>query len=213
MDNNYYPVFLQLANKRCLVVGGGDVATRKAASLQECGAAVCVVSPAVTPALQEMAAGGGLEIILRPFAVEDVHDAALVIAATNQPEVNRAVARACRERQIPVNVVDAPQESSFIVPAAIRRGPLTLAVSTGGTLPAMARKIRQDLENQFDEAYGELLTVLGETRTRVLAEIPDPAARRRIFTALAAADLLTVLRTHGPEALRQNIEQIIALQR
>lgn len=206
---NYYPVFLALQGKSCLVVGGGDVAARKVASLLECGAAVRVVSPTLLPELAALADEGQISVSCRPFEVDDTADASLVIAATNQPAVNRLVALHCRQEKIPVNVVDAPDLCDFLVPATIRRGPLTIAVSTGGTLPAMARKIRRKLEEDFDQNYGLLLAALGTARSRVLAEIADPGRRKRIFSVLAAADLLSVIQDEGVAGLEEEINRLI----
>ncbi|MBS3947570.1 MAG: bifunctional precorrin-2 dehydrogenase/sirohydrochlorin ferrochelatase [Dethiobacter sp.] len=207
---NYYPVFLALQGKLCLVVGGGDVAARKVASLLECAAAVRVVSPTLLPELETLASEGQITVFRRPFASADTDGASLVIAATNQPAVNRLVALDCRQRKIPVNVVDAPELCDFLVPATIRRGPLTIAVSTGGTLPAMARKIRRKLEEDFDQSYGLLLVALGSARSRVLDKIADSGRRKRIFSALAAADLLSVIQAEGVAALEEEIERLIA---
>jgi precorrin-2 dehydrogenase/sirohydrochlorin ferrochelatase len=209
MDPNYFPVFLQLKNKLCVVVGGGDVASRKVASLLECAALVRVVSPAVSSHLEHFADNGRIELCHRAYEQADVLGAGLVIAATNNVNVNRQVAQDCEKYNIPVNVVDDPNRCDFIVPAVIRRGPLTLAISTGGTLPAMARKIRETLEGQFDHSFGELLVTLGQARTRVLATVDDPAKRKRIFTTLATEDLLSILRERGEAALEERISQII----
>ena len=209
METTYYPVFLQLKNKLCVVIGGGGVAARKTASLLDAGATVRVVSPQLTPELEELAAAGRFEAIRAPYSQESIAGAFLVISATSDTDVNRQVAHHCRESGILVNVVDAPTLCDFIVPASLKRGPLTVAVSTGGSLPAMALKIRHKLELDFDEAYGELLTALGEARTRVLRDVPDPQKRKEIFTALAADDLLTTLRREGRIALEDKITQII----
>ncbi|EEG77746.1 precorrin-2 dehydrogenase/sirohydrochlorin ferrochelatase family protein [Dethiobacter alkaliphilus] len=209
MEKNYYPVFLQLKNKQCVVVGGGDVAARKVAALLACDAVVRVISPEIVPELQTLADTNRIEAICRPYTRESLADAFIVIAATNNHQVNQLVAEHCHEDGIPVNVADAPHLCDFIVPATIRRGPLTIAVSTGGTLPAMAKKIRRQLENDFDEAYGELLTALGQARTQVLDQIPDSARRKRIFTALAAEDLLSTIHQGGRAALDRRIAEII----
>lgn len=206
---NYYPVFLVLQGKFCLVVGGGEVAARKVASLLECGAVVRVVSPTLLPELAALTDEGQISASRRPFVPDDTDGANLVIAATNQLAVNRMVAVHCRQKKIPVNVVDAPELCDFLVPATIRRGPLTIAVSTGGALPAMARKIRRKLEEDFDQNYGLLLAALGSARNRVLEEIDDPGRRKRIFCILAAADLLSVIEEEGVVGLEEEINRLI----
>lgn len=209
MEKTFYPIFLQLKNKICVVVGGGDVAARKVTALLECGAVVRVVSPDLLPELAARAASNLIQVSRLPFNEESLTDAFIVIAATNNRLVNRQVAEYCRDRGILVNVVDAPDLCDFIVPATVRRGPLTLAVSTGGKLPAMARKIRIKLEEDFDEAYGELLTALGEARTQVLTEVTDSARRKRIFTTFAKEDLLSIIHKGGHAALEIRIQEII----
>lgn len=206
---NYYPVFFRLQGKLCLVAGGGGVAARKVAALLECGADIRVVSPVLHPELEALAKEGQITVICRPFTQADINGASLVIAATNKPAVNRQIAFECQQQKIPVNVVDAPELCDFLVPATIRRGPLTLAVSTGGTLPAMARKIRQKLEEDFDQDYGLLLEALGAARSRVLGEIADSGRRKRIFAALAAADLLSHIREEGLASLEEQINRLI----
>lgn len=209
METAYYPVFLQLNSKLCVVIGGGEVAARKAASLLECGAAVRVVSPELHPELEAAAQAGIIEALRRPFDEETLAGAFLVIAAANAPEVNRRAAAYCHARGILCNIVDAPELCSFIVPASVRRGPLTIAVSTGGSAPAVARRIRRRLEEEYDEAYGEVLIALRDARARILSDIADPKLRRRIFTALAEDDLLSVARAGGLTALEQRILELI----
>lgn len=212
MDTNYYPIFLQLHHKLCVVIGGGEVATRKVTTLLECNATVRVISPQLTPELEALADAHRLEALRHPYTPESLAGAYLVIAATSSPAVNRQVATHCHANNIPINVVDAPELCDFIVPATVKRGPLTIAVSTGGNLPAMARHIRQVLATEFDEVYGELLTALGEARARVLRDINDPVQRKQIFTTLVTTDLLTTLRQEGRTALELKIEQIIHSQ-
>lgn len=160
----FYPAFLNLKGLPCLVVGGGKVAERKAKSLLSCAAVVKVVSPRLTPALQELAAGGQIEYLPREFRPSDLEGVFLVIAATDSKEVNREVAREARSRNLLVNVVNDPQSGNFYVPAAVRRGPLQIAVSTSGRSPLLARRIRERLEGEFGPAYGCLAEFLGEIR-------------------------------------------------
>jgi precorrin-2 dehydrogenase / sirohydrochlorin ferrochelatase len=206
---NYYPVLLQLKNRLCVVVGGGKVAARKIHGLLECGADIRVVSRTLSPQLETLFESGRIEYQARDYGHEVLDGAFLVVAATDSPEVNRLVAAHCSDRNIPVNVVDAPELGSFILPAAFRRGPLTVAVSTAGSSPGLARKISRDLESLLDEAYGELLEILADTRRRVLEDIADADRRRRVLTSLADEDLLAVLRAGGREALQERIDQII----
>lgn len=190
-------------------MGGGEVAARKVASLLDCGASVSVVSPQILPELAALAEAGKITVSPQAYDTPLISGACLVIAATNDAAVNNRVALDCGESGIWVNVADAPELCDFILPATIRRGPLTIAVSTAGTLPAMAKRIRETLESEFDQAYGELLEVLGEARSHVLREVADPLRRKQIFTRLATEDLLSLLRRQGHDALKNRIAEII----
>src|SRR5512140_2814890 len=132
----YYPVFLDLHERPCVVVGGGRVAERKALSLLAAGANVTVVSPSLTATLQELSSSGRITHRARTFDAADIADAVLAIAATGSPEVNAEIGRLCREKQVLVNVAAPPGESSFIVPSVVDRGALLIAVSTSGESPA-----------------------------------------------------------------------------
>ncbi len=205
----YYPAFLNIAGKLCVVVGGGAVAVRKVDALLDCGAVVRVVSPKLLPKLQALARTGRLEHLPREYSEDVLAGAFLVIAAASPAEVNRRVAIHCAEKGIPVNVVDAPHLGSFIVPAKIARGPLTLAISTGGAAPALARRLCRQLEEVFDETYGVWLEELAAARARVLTEVADQKRRKAILTALSDEKLLSLLRREGRESLQKSIDQII----
>src|SRR4029450_10600777 len=165
---DYFPVFLDLRGRRCLVVGGGEVGEPKTRALLECGARVTIVSPLLTPGLAALAASGRLVHRARPFVRSDPRGCALAVAATGDPRVDRVVAAAARRWRALVNVVDRPQHCAFIVPAVLRRGELQIAVSTGGRSPAIAREIRRRLERCFGPDDRELLLRRG-------AGAPPPA--------------------------------------
>ena len=152
----YYAAFLDLRDRRCLVVGGGAVAERKVEALLDAGALVVVVSPTLTPALGALAGEGLVEGRARRFRRHDVRGCALVVAATGIVAVDDAVATAARRWRALVNVVDRPAACDFIVPSVLRRGDLQIAVSTGGKSPALAREIRRRLEAEVGEDYAEL---------------------------------------------------------
>jgi precorrin-2 dehydrogenase/sirohydrochlorin ferrochelatase len=208
----FYPAFLNLKDKTCVVIGGGKVAARKVASLLQCGARVRVVSPELVPELQALAAEGRIEYLAGRYEGDTLSNAFLVVGATNSPAVNSRVAADCAAMNRLVNIVDEPELCNFIVPATVQRGALNIAVSTGGNAPALASRIRLQLEEQFSPAYTELLQVLGEARQRILEEVADPAKRKKIFTTLAAAELLDVLNAGGRPALEARINEIIALK-
>jgi len=160
----YYPMFVDLTRRRCLIVGGGPVAERKAQGLLEAEARVVVVSPTLTEHLQRWALDGLITYVPRTFEDGDVGGCALIIAATDRGTVNTHVARVARRRGIWVNVVDTPGECDFIAPAVVRRGALQLAISTGGKSPMLAKRLREGFETAIGPEYGELADVLGAMR-------------------------------------------------
>jgi precorrin-2 dehydrogenase/sirohydrochlorin ferrochelatase len=161
---SYYPIFLDLRGKRCVVVGGGPVAERKVVMLLERDAAVTVVSPALSPGLREMARRGAVRVVEREYRKGDLEGAFLAIAATDDAPVNAAVSSEARERRALVNVVDGPDDSDFIVPSLVRRGDITVAVSTGGRSPALARKLRTVLEGTLTPEYASVLDIVSDVR-------------------------------------------------
>ncbi len=176
----YLPIFLDISRKPCLVVGGGEVAARKANLLLEAGAVVTVVAPALSPTLTRMTADGLVDHVARPFDAADLDAAHLVIAATDDAAVNRRVADLAAARRLPVNVADAPGDGSFVVPSVVDRSPVTIAVSTGGASPVLARLLRARLESLIPSAYGQLAELVETFRERVAARLPA-AARRRFW--------------------------------
>lgn len=163
----YYPIFLNIRGKKCLVVGGGNVALRKVKALLEHGANVQVVSPSLCPELSQLAEEGAIQALQRSYKAEDLKGALIAIAATDNAKTNESVAAEARQRGVLVNVVDDPQHSNFIVPSYFRRGDVTIAVSTSGRSPALARKIRSQLEKGFGTEYGQLALLVGEVRSEL----------------------------------------------
>ncbi len=155
-----YPIFLDLSGRRCVVVGGGEVASRKARKLLQARARVVVISPEIGAELESVA----VEIHRRPYREGDLEDAYLAFAATNSREVNAAVAREARGRGVPVNVADEPSEGDFALPSTLRRGRLQVAVSTGGASPTLARKIRGELEEAFGPEWAGIVEELDRAR-------------------------------------------------
>jgi precorrin-2 dehydrogenase/sirohydrochlorin ferrochelatase len=185
----YYPMMVDLTGRRCLVVGGGRVAERKVALLLDCGASVEVVSPATTPKLAALASAGTIRLARRSVRSEDLPGAFLVFVATNDPEANRAVSAEAREAGGLVNAADAPEACSFLVPSAVRRGDLTIAISTGGGSPALAAKLRQRLEETIGPEYEAFLAALRDLRTQARETISDPAERRAIYRRAVDSEL------------------------
>ncbi len=161
----YYPVFVNLRDKKCVVVGGGNVALRKVKALLDCGAKVTLISPKPRPEIGELCRKKAIHLIRRDYDKEDLEGAVLVFACTDLKKVNRKVAEDSKAREVLVNVVDDPGPSDFITPSFFRRGDLTIAVSTGGVSPALARKIRTNLEKSFGEEYRSLLSIVERARS------------------------------------------------
>ncbi len=206
---NYYPVFLDLRGKTTVVVGGGQVALRKIEALLAAGAAVRVVAPEIHPDIEGLEERGVLRIVRRPYRTGDLDDAALAIAATSSPEVNRFVSEEASRSNVLLNVVDAPDLSDFIVPSAIRRGDVTVAISTGGLSPALARHIRQKLEETLVPEYGPFLRLLGSMRSRVRSELPLLQQREAFWTEVVDSDVFDLYRRDGEGIARGRIEEIM----
>lgn len=163
----YYPIFLSISGKKCVVIGGGQVALRKVRTLLEHGASVEVVSPDLCSELSQLAESGEIRVLQRSYRAGDLQDAVIAIAATNDSNTNLEVVKEARKRGVLVNVVDDAESSDFIAPSYMRRGDITIAVSTGGRSPALARKIRTRLEKDFGDEYASLALLLDEVRAEV----------------------------------------------
>jgi precorrin-2 dehydrogenase/sirohydrochlorin ferrochelatase len=205
-----YPITLvDLASTPCLVIGGGEVAARKVAALREAGARPVVISPVLCATLRHQAEEGEIEAIQRHYRVGDLAGVRLVIAATDDPATNEAVWHEAQDSGCLVNVVDDPSRCNFYVPATVRRGALTLAVSTNGNSPLLARRIRKVLEQQFDQAYSPYLELLGALRPRVQEQVIEPTRRKALWESLLDSDILDLLRAGQTQAARQRAETIL----
>lgn len=193
-----FPLFLNVTNRLCVVVGGGSVGQRKTAALLESGAAVRLVCLEDRPPHMD---SPRLEWLTRPYVVGHLNGAALVFAAAT-PEVNQQVVRDARSRGIWVNVAANAPDGDFFVPAILRRGNFVVAVGTGGAAPALARAVRDSLEEQFDEAYGTWVALLSELRPVVLATVTDEQQRRRLLAQLCRWDWLERLRREDVQTVR-----------
>lgn len=205
---HYFPAFFDLSAQKVLVVGGGEVALRKIALLERCGAKITVVAREVLPEIRERAAAGKIRALIREFVPPDLDGARLVIVATSRRAVNRWIASLSEARAIPVNVVDDREASRFIVPALIDRDPVLVAISTGGTSPVLARRLRERLEALIPNRLGELALWLQSLRRAARSRLRDIGARRRYFEHLvdgAAARRYVAGDTHGAAGLAQQL--------
>jgi siroheme synthase-like protein len=174
----YYPIFLNLNDRRCAVIGGGVVAERKVEGLIAAGADVTVISPALSEGLRKLLGKGAVRHVAREYRSGDLAEFELVFVATDDAAVNSAVYRDARARRIWINCADDPDHCNFILPAVIRRGDLTVAVSTGGASPAAARAIREELDDYLSEDYAQLVQVAAEVRAEL---------KEKSFSAAASA--------------------------
>lgn len=180
-----FPIFIKLAGRACLVVGAGSIAESKVASLLGSGAQVTVVAPTATDAIQKMAESRRIRWIPRKFAPADLNRAFLVVTATSDRDVNRAVFREALERGILCNSVDDPPNCDFYFPAVVRRGPLQIAISTSGESPALAQRIRREIEDSLDVGLGDWVEEVGERRREIIATVPPSDDRKRLLHRLA----------------------------
>ncbi len=205
-EADYSPLFIDLDGRRVVVIGGGAVAERKVRSVLECGAEVTVVAPRLNVGLRELVSGGRISHEERAYRPGDLDGAAAGFVAVDDPEVSVAAAKDAATAGVLVNVVDRPELCGFIVPSVLRRGRLTIAVSTGGVSPAWARKIRERLEEEFGEEYARLLEAAARVRRRCLEEIADPARRREVLSGVADDSLLDLARSSTVEELVREME-------
>jgi len=187
----YYPVFWNIAGKKCVVVGGGDVAARKVARLLDCNAKVCVVSPGLVPELEELKRNRLIDHVNDAYESKYLNGAVLVIGATDDEKINDAISKDAKEKSLPVNIVDDPQKCDFILPSLIERGDLTIACSTGGQSPALARYLREELELVYGEEYAVLVSILGQLRTKMEK---NAGVGKTWFNQLISVGLLDAIR-------------------
>ena len=214
---DFLPVFLDIRNRKCVVVGGGEVAARKVDLLLRAGACVLIVAPALNEELKKRARKEstgeprGPHIIHRceTFHSDDLMDAALVVAATDDAEINRKVSEAAKLRNIPVNVVDNPALCSFIMPAIVDRSPMIIAISSGGRSPVLARLLRARLETVIPPTYGHLAALSGSFRNRVKQGFPDARQRRRFWEKMLQGPFAEMVFGGKDKAAEDYLEQAL----
>ncbi|MDR2861858.1 MAG: bifunctional precorrin-2 dehydrogenase/sirohydrochlorin ferrochelatase [Syntrophobacterales bacterium] len=205
----YYPVFLDIAGRPCAVVGGGEVALRKTQRLLQCHARVLVIAEKLTAPWQDLPGKDGLRFICKAYDPRHIEGMFLVIGATNREDVNERVFQDARKRQILVNIVDDPGRCDFILPSLVERGDLSVAISTGGKSPAMAKRLRQELENTLGAEYETALEIMGDIR-RIVRERSQPSHdNQKIFAQLIYSDMLRLIREKDWDTLRKLITNIV----
>jgi uroporphyrin-III C-methyltransferase / precorrin-2 dehydrogenase / sirohydrochlorin ferrochelatase len=206
---DFFPIFMRLEGRSCLVVGGGGIALRKVSLLRKAHARVTVVSPELCPQLEALKAQGAIEHVARGFEDDDVLGRVLVIAATDDQAVNERVSELCMARSIPVNVVDQPDLCGFITPSMVDRSPLQVAISTGGSSPVLARLFRSRIESFIPAAYGRLAALVEGYRLQVKERIPDPELRRRFWERLLEGPVTELFLSGREEAAREVLDQAL----
>ena len=190
----YYPIYLDIEDRDVLIIGGGNVCARKAETMMKYGARVTVLSPECTEEIEAWAAKNMLTIRRKTYAEADLQGASIVIASTDDQCINARIARDCRRRKIPVNVVDVTHLCEFIVPAIVERGSIQIAVSTGGKSPALARTLKEDLQKFVGPEYDEVNRILGTLRKGAKKTLPTDVDRKRFFDGIIAEGVLDMLR-------------------
>ncbi len=190
----YYPVHLDIQNRKCLVVGAGSVGTRKVKTLLKCGAKVTVISPNVSAQLKELAATGAITLHQRSYRSADLDGVFLVIGATDDAPLNRQISSDAERRNTLCNIADRPQDCNFILPAIINRGDLTISISTSGKSPALAKTLRKRLEEQFGDEYAVFLQLMGAIRKKLLSQAHEPEVHKQLFEQLISRGLIEMIR-------------------
>ncbi|MBI4681820.1 MAG: bifunctional precorrin-2 dehydrogenase/sirohydrochlorin ferrochelatase [Nitrospirae bacterium] len=198
----YYPVFLDLKDKKAVIIGGGKVAERKVRLLITTGASIKLISPDITTNLRKLAEKGLLKHIKRNYRDGDLNNAFIVIAATSSAALNMRIAR---EAGLLVNVIDAPSEGNYIVPSVIKRGPLTIAISTEGASPAVSKAIRKEIEGLYGKEFALYLKFAETIRKQAMKKIIDSRVREKFLQSLASEDIFKSLRERGFSGLSQKI--------
>ena len=203
-----YPIFLNLAGKECLVVGGGRVALRKVLSLLRSEARVTVITKECCRRLHDLKPKITLHI--RPFDEQDLERTCmLVIGATDDQVVNRTIFKRASALNIPCNIVDQPELCSFIVPAQVRRGAVNVAISTSGVSPRFSRYLKNIIADTIEPLHGDVAEYLGDIRHRIKTELPDIRLRSAFWERVFADDPVEVIRKRGWDALRTGVERTI----
>lgn len=204
----YYPLFLDVTDRRCVVVGGGDVAERKVGRLLDFGASVVVVGKALTAGLETMKKEGRINHVDAEYEKALIDDAFLVIGATDRDDVNAEISRDGREKGILVNIVDDPDKCDFVLPSLLTQGDLLIAISTGGKSPALAKKLREDMEQVFGTEYQTLLEVMGQLRQKLVVKGRSSDENRRLFESVVHSDILKHIKDKSWDKVRKIVYDV-----
>jgi siroheme synthase-like protein len=213
LDTPFYIACLRLSGRRCVVVGGGEIGLEKVEGLLACDGEVTLIAPAAMPALAEHAREGSIRWERRPYGgPADLEGVFLAIAATGDTDVNIAVYEDAERRAMLVNVVDVPPLCNFILPAIVRTGPLAIAISTAGASPALAKRMKREIEARFGEEYARRAVLLNEARGWAKATLPTYQDRKEFFEGIVGGDPdpIELLRVGGERAGESAVRELIA---
>ncbi len=207
---DFLPIFMDIRHQPVLVVGGGKVAARKVRLLRKAGGEITVVAPELCEELAEQRAAGHVRHVARKFEAADLDTPVLIIAATDDREVNRAISESARAARVPVNVVDDPELCGFIMPSIIDRSPVQIAISTGGSSPVLARLLRSKLESCTPATYGKLATLVNDFRDRVKERFADESQRKQFWEQILEGEVAELVFAGKEKAAREALSAAIA---
>ncbi len=210
--NTYYPVYIQLKEKPCTVIGGGKIAEGKVEGLLAVDARVTVISPDLTPHLRDLAQQNQITYLSRTYEPGDLTGAFLVICATDQAGINRQVWQEATANNQLVNVVDDTPRCNFIAPSILRKGDLTIAISTSGKAPALAVRLKERLQRELGPEYERFLELAGQLREPLAHHIPDFETRKALWYELVDSEILDVLARGDEDAAKEIISQVVGFE-
>lgn len=211
----FYPVFLDLRGRACVVIGSGALAEEKVKGLLHAGATVTVIAPALSPELENLAEEGRIAVRRRMYLSGDLQGAVLGLVcfgSAQAPETVGAIWQEARESGILINTIDDPPHCDFLAPSIVRRGDLAVAISTGGNAPALAVRLRQKLEGMLGDEHGRFLALAGAVRARLAAAVPDFATRRERWYRLVDSDVLSLLKQGDEGTARRRFQEILGVE-
>lgn len=204
----YYPINLDIKNKNCLCVGGGSVGARKVSTLIKCGAKVTAISLEFSSAFDNLGKQG-VTLLKKKYSENDLKDIFLVIGATNNRELNLEIGKHANKRGILCNIADSLEESDFILPSIVNRDDLLITISTNGKSPALAKKIKENLENKFGSEYADFLVMMGRIREKLLSQSHAPDEHKIIFHKLINTGLLNTIKDKDYEKTNNILHELL----
>lgn len=205
----YYPIYLQLCDQLCVVVGGGKIAEGKVAGLLDVGARVTVISPELTPHLLDLVAENKIVHFARFYQPGDLAGAVIVFCATNRAEINQQVCQEAFAQRKLVNVVDDGLDGNFITPAILRQGDLVIAISTSGKAPALASRLKERMQTEFGPEYSRFLELAGPLRDQLAQSVPNAETRKKVWRELVNSDMIELLARGNETAAIETVSRIL----